>query len=74
MLYFVEPLKKRLRQFLILYNSLTEVCFNSCVYSLNGRSLITDERQCVARCVEKNIRGNERILATFMNRAKVNRR
>ncbi|KAL1237550.1 Mitochondrial import inner membrane translocase subunit [Trichinella spiralis] len=63
-----------LRQFLILYNSLTEVCFNSCVYSLNGRSLITDERQCVARCVEKNIRGNERILATFMNRAKVNRR
>ncbi|KRY74830.1 Exosome complex component RRP41, partial [Trichinella pseudospiralis] len=40
-----------LRQFLILYNSLTEVCFNSCVYSLNGRSLITDEHQCVARCL-----------------------
>ncbi|KRY42979.1 Exosome complex component RRP41, partial [Trichinella spiralis] len=56
----------QLRQFLILYNSLTEVCFNSCVYSLNGRSLITDERQCVARCVEKNIRGNERILATIL--------
>ena len=41
------------REFLQLYNSLTEFCFNSCVHTASSARLSADENKCLDRCAAK---------------------
>ena len=43
----------QLREFLGLYNQLTERCFRHCVAEFPGVRLDGDERRCLDRCIQK---------------------
>jgi len=56
---------RNLRDFLTLYNSLTETCFNHCVIDLNHRDLVNTEESCLYRCIDKHINSNRRAMTVF---------
>ncbi|CAM9215549.1 unnamed protein product [Lampetra fluviatilis] len=41
---------RNLKDFLLVYNAMSEHCFTHCVSNLNVRSLTADEDSCVSRC------------------------
>jgi len=54
-----------LREFLAVYNILTETCFTTCAVDFNTRQLTNDEIGCVERCVHKSTATNRRIITVF---------
>lgn len=50
----------------MLYNQLTERCFAKCVYSLQTRSLESDEAECVNSCSSKFIKFNNKLMQNFV--------
>ncbi|KXJ22427.1 mitochondrial import inner membrane translocase subunit Tim10 B [Exaiptasia diaphana] len=61
-----EVATRNFREFLMLYNKLTESCFNSCVTNMNQRSLTTEESTCIEICSSKWVNLNHRQMAVFM--------
>ncbi|XP_059488885.1 mitochondrial import inner membrane translocase subunit Tim10 B [Neocloeon triangulifer] len=57
---------RNFKDFLQLYNLVSETCFNNCVTSLHSRDLQTDEISCVERCCGKFVKTNHAIMATFV--------
>nr|XP_033804663.1 mitochondrial import inner membrane translocase subunit Tim10 B [Geotrypetes seraphini] len=57
---------RNLRDFLLVYNKMTEICFNRCASNLNYRNLIMEEEQCLDRCAAKLIRSNHRLMAAYV--------
>ena len=57
---------RNFREFLEMYNKISELCFNKCVVNLNGRSLSAEETDCADLCTVKNVNMNHRILSAFM--------
>ncbi|XP_053703220.1 mitochondrial import inner membrane translocase subunit Tim10 B [Synchiropus splendidus] len=57
---------RSLRDFLLVYNRMTEVCFQRCSSNFNYRTLTLDEVQCVDNCAGKLIRSNHRIMETYV--------
>ncbi|XP_070553509.1 mitochondrial import inner membrane translocase subunit Tim10 B-like [Ptychodera flava] len=57
---------RNFRDFLTVYNSFTEKCFNHCVSNLNYRALTPEEELCVDRCSSKLVNVNHRIIGTYM--------
>uniref|UniRef100_A0A6I8P688 Mitochondrial import inner membrane translocase subunit n=1 Tax=Ornithorhynchus anatinus TaxID=9258 RepID=A0A6I8P688_ORNAN len=55
-----------LRDFLLVYNRLTELCFERCVPSLHYRALAPDEEACLDSCAGKFVRSNHRLMAAYM--------
>lgn len=45
-----------MRDFMTIYNKMSEQCFANCVNDLGQRKLSNDECVCVDRCVTKGIR------------------
>ncbi|OQV22353.1 hypothetical protein BV898_03850 [Hypsibius exemplaris] len=62
----VKDASRNFKDFMRLYNQLTETCFAVCVADLGSRSLTAPEESCVAHCAEKNIRLNNRTMEIFM--------
>jgi len=56
----------QLKEFLAVYNHLTDLCFNHCIRSLNQRQLSTEEESCVNQCMDKFVNCNQRLMQIFM--------
>ncbi|KAI5629176.1 mitochondrial import inner membrane translocase subunit Tim10 B, partial [Silurus asotus] len=55
-----------LRDFLLVYNRMTEICFQRCTNNFNYRTLTMDEERCVDNCAGKLIRSNHRLMGTYV--------
>ncbi|KAG7515811.1 hypothetical protein JOB18_016461 [Solea senegalensis] len=61
-----EQQLRNLRDFLMVYNRMTEICFQRCTNNFNYRNLTMDEERCVDSCAGKLIRSNHRLMATYV--------
>lgn len=50
----------------MVYNSLTEICFKSCVDVINSRKLEPHEIKCVDECSQKFIKLNHRFMGAYV--------
>ncbi|XP_022618356.1 mitochondrial import inner membrane translocase subunit Tim10 B [Seriola dumerili] len=57
---------RNLRDFLLVYNRMTEICFQRCTSNFNYRNLTMDEERCVDSCAGKLIRSNHRLMGTYV--------
>ncbi|XP_074466967.1 mitochondrial import inner membrane translocase subunit Tim10 B [Sebastes fasciatus] len=57
---------RNLRDFLLVYNRMTESCFQRCSSNFNYRNLTMDEERCVDSCAGKLIRSNHRLMSTYV--------
>lgn len=57
---------RNLRDFLLVYNRMTEICFQRCTANFNYRNLTMDEERCVDSCAGKLIRSNHRLMGTYV--------
>uniref|UniRef100_T1JAV5 Mitochondrial import inner membrane translocase subunit n=1 Tax=Strigamia maritima TaxID=126957 RepID=T1JAV5_STRMM len=57
---------RNFRDFLTIYNQMTELCFSRCVDSLNYRQLSPDEVSCVDKCASKHVNINHRMMSIYM--------
>lgn len=56
---------RQFKDFLLLYNHISERCFNLCINGFNDRTISTDESTCVDRCVGKHIHANHKIMSVY---------
>ncbi|XP_061595212.1 mitochondrial import inner membrane translocase subunit Tim10 B [Cololabis saira] len=57
---------RNLRDFLLVYNRMTEICFQRCSSNFNYRNLTMDEERCVDQCAGKLIRSNHHLMGTYV--------
>ncbi|XP_016383905.1 mitochondrial import inner membrane translocase subunit Tim10 B-like [Sinocyclocheilus rhinocerous] len=57
---------RNLRDFLLVYNRMTEICFQRCTSNFNYRNLTMDEERCVDSCAGKLIRTNHHLMGTYV--------
>lgn len=57
---------RNLKDFLTLYNQVTELCFKSCVDNFFGRDLSSDEVRCTDNCVGKFSNVNQRLMQVYV--------
>ncbi|XP_058040740.1 mitochondrial import inner membrane translocase subunit Tim10 B [Ahaetulla prasina] len=57
---------RSLRDFLLVYNRMTELCFQRCVADLNYRALTRHEEACLDGCAGKLVRSNHRLMAAYV--------
>ncbi|KAA0703957.1 Mitochondrial import inner membrane translocase subunit [Triplophysa tibetana] len=57
---------RNLRDFLLVYNRMTEICFQRCTSNFNYRNLTMDEERCAESCAGKLIRTNHRLMGTYV--------
>ncbi len=55
----------QLKEFLTVYNTLSELCFNACIRDFNSRSLVKEEEHCVNQCIQKHMTVNQRLMLVF---------
>ncbi|TDG41966.1 hypothetical protein AWZ03_011612 [Drosophila navojoa] len=58
---------RNLKDFLTLYNKVTELCFNRCIDNLSQRELFEQETTCVDRCVTKFARFNQNMMKSYVD-------
>lgn len=58
---------RNLRDFLLVYNRMTEICFQRCTSNFNYRNLTMDEERCADSCAGKLIRSNHRLMGTYVD-------
>ncbi|XP_027053195.1 mitochondrial import inner membrane translocase subunit Tim9-like isoform X1 [Pocillopora damicornis] len=61
-----EVVVKRYKEFLQLYNKLTQNCFIACVTNMNYRKVTAEEESCIDKCSTKWMNLNQRQMAVFM--------
>ncbi|XP_076261526.1 translocase of inner membrane 9b [Rhynchophorus ferrugineus] len=57
---------KNFKDFLQLYNKMTEMCFKRCIDNLNSRKLDPHELACVEDCSQKFILYNNKLMQNFV--------
>jgi len=57
---------RNFRDFLTIYNQISESCFTRCVNTFQTRDLTDIENQCVEQCTNKNVRVNHKVMAIYM--------
>ncbi|XP_058462695.1 mitochondrial import inner membrane translocase subunit Tim10B [Malaya genurostris] len=57
---------RNLKDFLGLYNKVTELCFNSCVDNFFDRDLTKEEIHCTESCVGKFTNVNQRLMQVYV--------
>ena len=57
---------RNFRDFLEIYNKMSEMCFNRCVINLNNATLSEEERACTDVCAEKQMKFNNRLMGVYM--------
>ncbi|XP_037952723.1 mitochondrial import inner membrane translocase subunit Tim10B [Teleopsis dalmanni] len=62
----MDPNLRNLKDFLGLYNKVTELCFTRCVDNLSDRNLSTNEHTCVDSCVTKFARFNQKMMNVYI--------
>ncbi|XP_067663359.1 mitochondrial import inner membrane translocase subunit Tim9-like [Haliotis asinina] len=61
-----EGQQRNLKDFLLLYNKLTEQCFERCVYNLNNVGMSKAENDCVGVCTDRYVTYNQKLMMKFM--------
>ena len=56
---------KTMREFMMNYNKLSEVCFADCVWDFTTRRISGIENQCSLYCAEKYLKMNQRVSTRF---------
>ncbi|KAL7642516.1 UNVERIFIED_CONTAM: hypothetical protein RMT77_007077 [Armadillidium vulgare] len=56
---------QQMREFILLYNRITETCSNLCTTNMHKRELGPEELNCVRRCTEKHINVNHKVMAVY---------
>ncbi|KAM9263340.1 mitochondrial import inner membrane translocase subunit Tim10 B [Cariama cristata] len=57
---------RSLRDFLLVYNRMTELCFRHCVSNLNYRLLTGREETCLDSCAGKLVHSNHRLMSAYV--------
>ncbi|KAI9840698.1 MAG: protein transporter tim9 [Sclerophora amabilis] len=57
--------KKQMKEFMTMYGKLVQKCFDDCITDFTTKSLHTKEEGCVMRCVDKYLKGSERLGTRF---------
>ncbi|KAM6095408.1 mitochondrial import inner membrane translocase subunit Tim10 B [Chlamydotis macqueenii] len=57
---------RSLRDFLLVYNRMTELCFRHCVSNLNYRLLTGREETCLDGCAGKLVHANHRLMSAYV--------
>ncbi|KAM6099948.1 mitochondrial import inner membrane translocase subunit Tim10 B [Theristicus caerulescens] len=57
---------RSLRDFLLVYNRMTELCFRHCVSNLNYRLLTGREESCLDSCAAKLVHANHRLMSAYV--------
>ncbi|XP_042649424.1 mitochondrial import inner membrane translocase subunit Tim10 B [Tyto alba] len=57
---------RSLRDFLLVYNRMTELCFRHCISNLNYRLLTGREETCLDGCAGKLLRSNHRLMSAYV--------
>ncbi|KAG7209048.1 hypothetical protein KM043_015207 [Ampulex compressa] len=57
---------RNFRDFLLLYNQISETCFKKCTNTFASREIEEDEEVCVKNCVEKHVHANHKIMEVYM--------
>ncbi|XP_039910684.1 mitochondrial import inner membrane translocase subunit Tim10 B [Hirundo rustica] len=57
---------RSLRDFLLIYNRMTELCFRHCVCSLDYRLLTGREESCLDSCAARLVRANHRLMGAYV--------
>jgi len=55
----------QLKDFLLLYNKISEECFKKCVYNMTQRHLDSDEQTCINSCTQKHVNVNHKTMELF---------
>ncbi|XP_012527983.1 mitochondrial import inner membrane translocase subunit Tim10 B [Monomorium pharaonis] len=58
--------QRNLKDFLLLYNQISETCFKKCANTFLSREITSNEDLCVSHCAEKYIHANHKIMEVFM--------
>ncbi|PSN66552.1 hypothetical protein BS50DRAFT_601395 [Corynespora cassiicola Philippines] len=53
--------KKQMKEFMNMYSNLVQTCFNDCINGFESKSLTSREESCVMRCVDKHMKGSQRL-------------
>merc|ERR1711976_661241 len=61
----VEANLRQFRDFMLLYNSISESCFNFCITNFYDRKTSVNETNCIDRCVGKFMKVNHKIMAVY---------
>ncbi|XP_041358575.1 mitochondrial import inner membrane translocase subunit Tim9-like [Gigantopelta aegis] len=61
-----ETHQRNLKDFLLLYNKLTEQCFNHCVGNFNNKKISGKEYECIDVCTDRYVGFNQRIMHNFV--------
>ncbi|KAL7433287.1 hypothetical protein ACHAXH_002049 [Discostella pseudostelligera] len=63
---FMKTLEQmQIKDSLIMYNTLTERCFSTCISSFRSKSLDKYETSCVENCAERFIKMTQRVGLRF---------
>jgi len=54
------------REFIQLFNKVSNSCFEACVVDMTTGKLSTGEERCVENCAYKMINSNHRLMSVFM--------
>ncbi|XP_018571276.1 mitochondrial import inner membrane translocase subunit Tim10B [Anoplophora glabripennis] len=57
---------RNFRDFLQLYNKMSEICFARCIDNMNSRKLSEDEITCVEDCSSKFVKFNNKLMQNFV--------
>ncbi|XP_032778372.2 mitochondrial import inner membrane translocase subunit Tim10 B [Daphnia magna] len=57
---------RNFKDFLLVFNTMSETCFTRCVNTFQTRELTEDEDRCVELCSNKNIRVNHKVMSVYM--------
>ncbi|KAJ1983619.1 protein transporter tim9 [Dimargaris verticillata] len=57
--------RNQMRDFMRMYSSLVQRCFDSCVDDFTSKALSTKEDGCLMRCTEKFMKHSERVGQRF---------
>ncbi|NXI48312.1 T10B translocase, partial [Galbula dea] len=57
----------QLRDFLLVYNRMTELCFRHCICNLNYRLLTTREESCLQSCAARLVHANHRLMGAYVS-------
>ncbi|KAK6513338.1 protein transporter tim9 [Arthrobotrys megalospora] len=57
--------RRQMREFMQMYSNLVQRCFDDCVNDFTSKTMTTKEEGCISKCVEKWLKGSERMGQRF---------
>ncbi|XP_051161447.1 mitochondrial import inner membrane translocase subunit Tim9-like [Leptopilina boulardi] len=60
-----SPEIRNFRDFLLLYNQISETCFNHCTNTFLTREISPNEDVCVNNCAQKFVNTNHRVMEVY---------